>query len=89
MCTGKRDQALIRTGKAHQADIGGFTEGDAELGAGNRVDDGFLNIFHGFDEVGLSQDEIELIGIVDRDGFHFHGIFSLVKMSLCRQSGRR
>lgn len=52
--TGQVDQFVIRSGKAHQADIGGLAKGQAEFGPRHGIDDGLVQIFDGFDKMGVA-----------------------------------
>ncbi len=53
--------ALVKHG------AGRFTEGNAELDSGHRLDQQFMNVVDGLDENGLAEDEIDVVGIVDGD----------------------
>jgi hypothetical protein len=61
--SGQLHQFIISTGPAHQPLVRGFAKGKAEFGSGHRTGNGLVHVFHGFDEMGHAQNEIEGIGI--------------------------
>jgi len=50
------DQLLVVTVVPDQANAGGFTEGEAEPGGRDLSDHDFIEIFHGLDEMGLTDE---------------------------------
>ncbi|VTR71170.1 hypothetical protein DESC_90040 [Desulfosarcina cetonica] len=73
---GQRDQFVVRPGMAYQADVGCLAESESEFCPRHGVDDGLEQILDGFDEMGVPENEVEAFGIIDRDGFQFHGLSS-------------
>lgn len=58
--------------KAHQAGAGSFVERHAELHLRHCVDDGFVNIFDGLDEMRLAEDDVGSVRYVEPDRYKLH-----------------
>ncbi|MNT82088.1 hypothetical protein D3C72_2217670 [compost metagenome] len=69
---GQVQHGVIGAGAAHQALARGFAEGQPEADAGHRADQGFVDVFHGLDEVGLAEDEVDLFRLVDGHADELH-----------------
>jgi hypothetical protein len=52
---------------------GGLAESDTEFHARDSLNDGFVKVFDGLDKMGLPQNEVQVRGFLDLDGFQFHG----------------
>ena len=59
------NEAVAVSGEAHERGPRGFAEGEAEFHGRIGGDDRFMDILHGLDEMGLTEDEIHLGGLVD------------------------
>ena len=57
---------------AGKARTGSFVERDPELHLRHGVDDGFVDVFHRLDEVGLPDDDVPTLGDFQPNGFEFH-----------------
>ncbi len=60
---------IIRAGGTHQAQCGGFAESQPELDARDGVDQRFVDVLHGLDEMGLPEDEVDLFRFLDLHAF--------------------
>ena len=69
---GQLDHRAIRAAPAHQHGAGGFTERDAELDPRDRLNQRLVNILNSLDEVALAEDEVDVVGLFNGDGFEFH-----------------
>ena len=58
---------------ARETRPGGFVERDAELHLRHRVDQRFVEVFHGLDEVRLAQNDVAALGNFERNRFQLHG----------------
>ena len=65
-------QLIVVAVHASQAGAGRLVEGDAELHLRYRGDDGFVNVFHRFDEVRLAEDEVCALWNLQRHELEFH-----------------
>src|SRR5512143_646028 len=70
---GDLDQGGVVPGVADQGQSRRFAEGDAELHLRRRRDDGLVEVLDGLDEMGLAEDEIHVLGLVDGDDLEIHG----------------
>lgn len=66
------DEPLIVAGRAYQRRPGRLAERDTKLHARHGLHDGLVEVFDGFDEVRLAEDEIHVGGFFDADGFEVH-----------------
>ncbi|MNG10335.1 hypothetical protein D3C84_937950 [compost metagenome] len=75
---GQFDHGGIGAGPAHHAFARGFAKSHAEADAWHCVDQRFVNVLDGFDEVGLAQNEIRVLRLVDflRDELHLEHLLS-------------
>ena len=62
---GQFNQGIIGTGVSHETLHGRLTEGNTEFCHGNGIDHRLMDVFDGFDKMGLSQDQIQFIRIFD------------------------
>jgi hypothetical protein len=68
----KVNKRLMVAGLPYKRGPGGLAECDAELHAGIRGDDRFVEIFDRFDKMGLTEDEVRVGRFLDRDSLEFH-----------------
>jgi hypothetical protein len=59
-----------------QALPGSLAERQTEFGVGHGADNGLMNIFNGFDEMGMTQDKVQFFGIFYGYADQFHYMFS-------------
>src|SRR5215831_19791198 len=62
-------QIVVVAFRAGKARARSFVESEAKLGLGNGVDHGFVHVFGGFDEVGLTNDDVGIGGEFEGYGF--------------------
>lgn len=60
-------QFLVIPAGSHEAGAAGLAEGQTELCARNGVDDGFMQIFYGLDEVALAEDDVGALRRLELD----------------------
>src|SRR6516165_6367969 len=63
----------ISAGASHQAFTGSLTEGEPKLDSRHGADQGLVDVFDGLDEMGLSEDEIRRVRLVDSNRSELHG----------------
>ena len=63
----------ISAGASHQAFAGSLAEGEPKLDSRHGADQGLMDVFDGLDEMGLSEDEIRRVRLVDPDRSELHG----------------
>ena len=78
------DHRLIRARPADQALARGFAEGEPELDAGHRTDQSLVDVFDGLDEMGLPEDEVDLLGLLDPHRDELHDAFLDLMGRNCR-----
>jgi hypothetical protein len=66
------DQPLVIAGVARQRRAGRFAESNAESHSGNGLNNCLMQVFDGFDEMRLAEDEIHVGRFFDGDSFKFH-----------------
>jgi hypothetical protein len=59
---------------ADEGQPGRFAKGDPEPHVRGDRDDGFVEVLDRLDEVGLAEDEVHVLGLIDGDDFDVHGI---------------
>jgi hypothetical protein len=69
-------QLLVIPCPANQAGSGRFAERHPELQVWTRSGERLVDVLDRLDEMGLAQDHVEVVGLVDRDGVQFHGAAS-------------
>jgi hypothetical protein len=74
----------ISAGASHQAFAGRLAESEPKLDSGHSADQGLVNVFDGLDEMGLSEDEIRRVRLVDPDRSELHGHLLGPGMDECR-----
>ena len=72
IANGQLLQSLVGARMSHQRVAGGFAKGDAELNAGDRVDQGFVDVLDRLDEMRLREDQVQCVGILDLNKLQFH-----------------
>ena len=65
-------ERLVVAVHAREAGSRGFVERDAELHLRDGVDQRLVKILHGFDEVGLPEDDVPVLGNLQANGAEFH-----------------
>jgi hypothetical protein len=63
---GQLDQLVVVSGTPHEARAGGFAEREPEPQMRRGSGQGLVEVFDGLDEVRLPQDEVQVVGLVDR-----------------------
>ena len=70
------NERVVRPRAAHQALLARLVEGEAELDPGHRVHHRLVHVLHRLDEVGVAEDDVDLLGLLDRDQLKFHASHS-------------
>ena len=78
---GELDHRLIRAAPTHQQRARRFAEGETEFDAGNTLHQRFMNVFNRFDEMALTQDKINLVGLVDFYRGELHSVAPFPNMA--------
>src|SRR5271166_4727963 len=74
----------IGAGASHQAFAGSLAEGEPKFDSRHGADQGLVDVFDGLDEMGLSEDEIRRVRLVDPDRSELHGHLLAPAMDECR-----
>ena len=71
---GQLNHGRVRAGPTHEAFAGRLAKGHAELDAGDGADQRLVEVLHGLDEMGLAEDEVDGLRLLDLDcgEFDFH-----------------
>ena len=64
----------VRAGASHQAFSGGFAEGEPKLDPRHGAHQGLMDVFNRLDEMGLSENEIRCVRLVDPNRSQLHGL---------------
>ena len=66
------DEGVVVAGTPDEARPRRLTEGDPEAQDRARAGKGLVEVLHGLDEVGLPNDDVQVVGLVDKDGGQLH-----------------
>jgi hypothetical protein len=81
------DESLVVPGATDQGGAARLAERDAEFHLRHRLHDGLVQILDRLDEVRLAEDEVDVGGLVDRNGREFHGVFPCIGCQRRRTTG--
>src|SRR5271165_6944647 len=74
----------ISAGASHQAFAGSLAEGEPKLDSRHGADQGLVDVFDGLNEMGLSEDEIRRVRLVDPNRSELHGHLLAPATDECR-----
>jgi len=69
---GEADELRVIARAPDQAGVRGFAEGQPEPKVCSGLDESLMQVFHGLDEVGMPEDEVQGLGLLDSDCPQLH-----------------
>jgi hypothetical protein len=72
LATARVDELRVIARAPDQAEVRGFAEGQPEPKVCSSLDKSLMQAFHGLDEVGMLEDEVQGLGLLDSDCPQLH-----------------